>query len=161
MKLQNMILMAFAASLIFGCSSREQPISSEDVSREIKSAWDQYGIAMKTVNVDSVLAFWADDLKFITNKDDIDGKEAMGDFLTAIYNGLTIHEMNSVSTKLEVSGSLAVDVREYAETISYSEGEMQTLTGKQVTVWKKTDDGWKICIVAITPTTPDPVHEVF
>lgn len=161
MKLQNMILIAFAASLVFGCSNQEQPLSSADVSKEIQKTWDQYVIAMKTVNVDSVLAYWADDLKFVTSEDDIDGKEALGDFLTTIYTGLTIHELNSTSTKLEVSDSLAVDVSEYSETISYNGGDMQTLTGKQVTVWKKMDDGWKISIVAITPTTPDPVHEVF
>ena len=32
---------------------------------------------MKTVNVDSVVAFWTDDLKLITSDSDIDGKEAL------------------------------------------------------------------------------------
>ena len=161
MKLQNMILLACAASLVIGCSIQEQPLSSADVSKEIKETWDQYVGAMKTVNADSVLAYWADDLKFITSGDDIDGKEALGGFLTSMYTGLTIHKMNSTSTKLEVSESLAVDVSEYAETISYNGGDMQTLTGKQLTVWKKIDDVWKISIVAITPTSPDSIHEIF
>jgi len=47
---------------------------------------------MKTINVDSVVAFWKDDLKFITSDNDIDGKEALREFLTPIYKGLTIHD---------------------------------------------------------------------
>lgn len=116
---------------------------------------------MKTVNVDSVVAFWADDLKLITKEDDIDGKEELRDFLTPLYNGLTIHELIGTSTKMDITDKLVVDVFEYSETISFDGVNEQTITGKQVTVWKKIDESWKISIVAITPTTPDSIHDIF
>ena len=160
MKLYNSILL-FLVTILFLACNQEQQLSSTDPYQEVKSTWDQYVNAMKTVNVDSVLAFWADDLKLITSESDIDGKDALREFLTPFYKGLTIHELNSSSTKMNVSDKLAVDVCEYSETISYDGGEMQTLTGKQVTVWEKLDDSWKISIVAITPTTPDSIHDIF
>ncbi len=160
MKLYNSILLVLSAILLLSCNNQKQP-SSTDLSSEIEKTWDQYVDAMKTTNVDSVLEFWADDLKIITSTSYIDGKEELRNFLTPIYEGLTIHEVNSISTKMDVSEKLAVDVREYSETVSINDGEMQTSTGKQVTVWKKIDESWKISLVTITPTTPDSIHDVF
>jgi ketosteroid isomerase-like protein len=161
MKLNKLILLVLSTFLFFACNIKKQQLSSTDLYSEVDKTWEQYVNAMKTVNVDSVLSFWADDLKIITSANDIDGKEALRDFLTPIYNGLTIHELKSTSTKMNVSDKLAVDVREYSETVSYDGGEMQTSKGKQITVWEKIDDCWKISIVSITPITPDSIHDVF
>ena len=161
MKIYNLILLVLGTMLLFACNNQEQKSSSTDPHQEVERTWEQYVNAMKTVNVDSVIAFWADDLKLITRKSDIDGKEALRDYLTPLYKGLTIHDLNATSTKMDVSDNLAVDVCEYSETISIDGGDKQTLTGKQVTVWKKIDDSWKISIVTIIPATPDPIHDSF
>ena len=66
MKIYNLILLVLGTMLLFACNNQEQKSSSTDPHQEVERTWEQYVNAMKTVNVDSVIAFWADDLKLIT-----------------------------------------------------------------------------------------------
>jgi ketosteroid isomerase-like protein len=161
MRFHKSILLVVSMFPLLTCNGPEQKTPATDPLQEVERTFEQYVNAMKTLNADTVVAFWADDLKFVTSKKDIDGKEAMREYLTKLYNGLTIHDMSGTTTKTEGCDKLVVVVFEYSETVSLNGGEKQVLTGKQMTVWKKTDDGWKISMVTITPTTLDPIHEVF
>jgi hypothetical protein len=67
-------LISFSALLLLAgmvyCQSTSK--SAIDPHQEVERTFEQYVNAMKTVNVDSLVAFWTDDLKLITS--DSDGK---------------------------------------------------------------------------------------
>jgi ketosteroid isomerase-like protein/predicted ester cyclase len=126
---------------------------------EVLDVSKQYMKAMKTLDVEKVLAFWADDLILIREGEDINGKEDLRKVLTELYKGLKRHELKITSRNIDASDNLAVEYFEYSETLSVNNGPQQTLTGKQISVWKKYDDGWKISKVTFFPSGDSDIHD--
>jgi len=127
--------------------------------QEVLDISKQYMKTLKTLDIDKVLTFWADDLKLIQKGDDIDGKNDLRKVLGKLYKGLEIQELKITSRNIDASEKLAVEYFEYSETLSVNNGPSQTLTGKQVSVWKKFDDGWKLSKVSIIPSGEDDIHD--
>jgi ketosteroid isomerase-like protein/predicted ester cyclase len=126
---------------------------------EVLDVSKQYMKAMKTLDVENVLAFWADDLILIREGEDINGKDELRKVLAKLYNGLKLHELKITSRDIDASENLAVEYFEYSETLSVNNGPQQTLTGKQISVWKKFDDGWKISKVTFFPSGDNDIHD--
>ena len=97
------------------------------------------------MNVDSVTAFWTDDLQiYNTASGEIFGKEALRELLEKLYPGVEIPEVRIISRELDVSEDLAVEVVEYSEILIKNGGDPQNIKGKGLMVWKKIGDEWKI-----------------
>ena len=79
--------------------------------------------------------------------------------LTELYKGLKLHELKITSRNIDASDKLAVEYFEYSETLSVNNDAPQTLNGKQISVWKKFDDGWKLSKVTIIPLSDDDIHD--
>lgn len=127
--------------------------------QEVLDISKQYMKTLKTLDVENVLAFWADDLKLIQKGEDINGKEDFRKVLTELYKGLKLHELKITSRNIDASDKLAVEYFEYSETLSVNNDAPQTLNGKQISVWKKFDDGWKLSKVTIIPLSDDDIHD--
>jgi ketosteroid isomerase-like protein len=126
---------------------------------EVLEVSKQYMKAMKTLDVDKVLSFWADDLKLIRAGEDINGKGELRGVLEKLYSGLDIEELKITSRNIDASDNLAVEYFEYSETLRMNNGPKQTITGKQISVWKKFDDGWRISKVTFFPSGDSDIHD--
>jgi len=108
------------------------------------------------VNVDSVTAFWTDDLQiYNTSSGEIFGKEALRELLEKLYPGVEIPEVRITSRELDVSENLAVEVVEYSEILIRDGGEPQNVNGKGLMVWKKIENKWRISILIGLPSGED------
>jgi predicted ester cyclase/ketosteroid isomerase-like protein len=148
----------------WGFGNLNEVLREENIKKsyeEILETADRYFETMQLLDADSVLAFWTDDLQMITRENVIIGKDALREILEKLYRSLELVDVKIRSRDIDATDKLAVEVFEYAETVRINNGEPQTLEGKQISVWKKIDNSWKISKVILIPTTDDPIHESF
>lgn len=157
MKVYKSILFIVGILTFLACSNNVQVKSREDLNKEIELAMEHYINAIKSLNVDSVADCWAVNSKFIGKKD-IDGKEELIDYLTPRYKDVTFLDLDANTLKLDVSDSLAVQLSEFSQTFSVGGGPKTSVTGRQITVWKKENEKWKISLVNNIPSLNDTIH---
>ena len=131
-----------------------------DSNQEIEKTFQDYIAAVKTLQAESVINFWTDDLKIVSKEGDLDGKPAFRNFLINHYDGLVLHNFNAETLKIDASDNLGVQLSLYSETISSNGGEPITIAGKQITIWKKIGDMWKINLVTFIPTSDNSFNDI-
>jgi ketosteroid isomerase-like protein len=145
MKIQNLFIVLGVVLVFISCQSSNESSSLQELKKELAAVSNSYYDVLKTVNVDSVTAFWTDDLQiYNTASGEIFGKEALRELLEKLYPGVEIPEVRIISRDLDVSEHLAVEVVEYSEILIKNGGEPQNIKGKGLMVWKKIEDEWKI-----------------
>jgi len=159
MKTYNLII-AFVIILGFlSCQSSNESSNKLELKKELEAVSNSYYNTIKTVNVDSVTAFWTDDLQiYNTSSGEISGKEALRELLENLYPGVEIPEVRITSRELDVSENLAVEVVEYSEILIKDGGDPQNVNGKCLMVWKKIENKWRINILIGLPSGEDEIH---
>ena len=159
MKTQD-LFMAFVFVLGFSsCLSSTDSSNLQGLKKEVEAASNSYYSTLKTVNVDSVTAFWTDDLEiYNTPSGEIFGKEALRQLLEKLYPGVEIPEARVTSRELDISENLAVEIVEYSEILIKDGGEPQNVSGKCLMVWKKVENEWKINKLISIPSDKDENH---
>jgi len=160
MKIQNLLLVTVIAFVFLSCQSSSESSNLLEAKAELETISNSYHNAVKTVNVDSVTAFWTDDLQIYSHSlGEISGKEAFRKLLENFYPGLEIPEIRITSRELDVSENLAVEVTEFTEILIRDGGDPQNENGKYVAVWKKIDNRWRINKMVTLPFGKDEIHE--
>ena len=151
-----MIVMAVG---FLSCQSSNESSNLLVLKKELEVASNSYFNAIKTVNVDSVTAFWTDDLQIYNiPSGEIYGKEALRELLENRYPGVEIPEVRIISRELDVSEKLAVEVVEYFEIMIIDGGDPQNVNGKALLVWKNTENKWRINkLIGLSPGE-DEIH---
>ncbi|MEN8249385.1 MAG: nuclear transport factor 2 family protein [Bacteroidota bacterium] len=158
MKTNKSILFIVGTLTFLACSNNVKVKSKEALKKEIEFAMEHYIYAINSLNVDSVVDCWAVNSKFISANNDIDGKEELIDFLAPRYKDVTFVKLEANTLKLDVSDSLAVQLSEYSQTFSIGGGPKTSVTGRQITVWRKENETWKISLVNTIPSPSDTIH---
>lgn len=160
MKIKNLLFLTVIAFGFISCKPSDESPYIPEIKAELEATSNSYHNAVKTVNVDSVTAFWTNDLQIYSHTlGEISGKEAFRELLEKSYHGLEIPEIRITSRELDVSEYLAVEVVEFTEIMIKDEGDPQTANGKYVAVWKKIDNRWKINKMVTLPTGKDEIQE--
>ena len=154
-KLASKILISiWLMSMFFSCSTEKTKTSEPDLYQEVLNCSNDYFNAVRSENADLVVSFWADDLRIVSGQQDILGKDALRQFLEVFYMSSNIHELSILGREIDASDSLAVEIVEYSEIVSSNDNEKRTIQGKQIQVWKKENEKWRILRMAFIPTMP-------
>ncbi len=151
---KRMLCLAAPIMLLAGCSASEDSAaggtggaSADDALAAIAAAEEAQQAAFNADDLDAATAVYTDDARFFdAGSAPVVGAEA----IRAAFEGMMADannaiELTRVSAWVANSGELAVTVSDYTLTYSGKDGEAQTVSGSNQTVWALQEDGsWKI-----------------
>ena len=144
--MKNTIRIALLASTVLAMPLGATASSDQEALMQVSRDWSK---AAATGNVDAMVSYWADDAVVMPpGQAALSGKAAIRAYVESSLKipGFTISwEPQSAS----VQGGQGYLIEKNRVTFTGEKGELVTVNGKAVTVWRKNADGqWK-CVVDI------------
>jgi len=152
-KLLMVIPLVFLLCFTFSCQKAEEVAEEPavDVEAEEKAVLKADGDWLKSVSdrdIERVLEYYADDAVWLVPKVPMSGKDAIRKFWERDFAGAD-YALAWEPTKVEVSqsGDLAYTLGKWSGETKDEEGNIQTLGGAYVAVWRKAPNGnWKLVV---------------
>jgi ketosteroid isomerase-like protein len=144
---QMIVLLALAA--LAGCVPEVDVEAEEAALLQTDEAWA--AVALEGEEIDRIVSYWADDATFYPPAaPPVQGKEALRQFVSESLEipGFSI-SWEPAEVVVAPGGGLGYTTGENAFTAPDSSGNLVTMRGRYVTIWRKESDGsWK-CVVDI------------
>lgn len=157
MKLRSLtVVLVVASAALVGC--RQQAGPDLDARREALLAADSAWLAAVEAgeDVDEIVSYWSEDaVVYAPGQPALEGREAIRGFVesTLSMEGFSI-TWETHDVEMSGSGDLAYLTHTNRITMPGDDGELRTVRGQGVTVWRWTEpDGWK-CVVDIWNQVP-------
>ncbi len=153
------LALILALVVMGGCSlasPRFDPAAESDKLLKRDTEWATAATAGK--DVDKIVSYWADDAVVIPQgQPTVEGKEAIKAYVTGSLQipGFRIHWV-SENVSFSPDGKLAYMRSASEMTVPGPTGELMTLPGRAVTVWRRESDGEWRCVVDIWNDPPAP-----
>lgn len=135
-----MRVIVLAIPLVLSVAPSYAQEAASAIERQAKAFTD----AFNSGKVELLSAMYAETAMVLPpNTDMITGRAAIENYWQgAVKDGLRNLVLNTVT--IEDHGRVATEVGRFAVEVPNGESGMKKVEGKYVTVWKKTDDGWKL-----------------
>jgi uncharacterized protein (TIGR02246 family) len=131
---------------VAGCSSSDINVEAEKAA--IRQVDSDIVAALNAHNIDALLAFYAEDARMLPpGAPPIVGKAAIRDLANAFVSAGVVVTHNLEEVVVSKGGDLAYVSYSYELSFTGPEGSPITETGKDITIYKKANDGsWKLAI---------------
>ena len=148
--------LALAAILVTLSSSAVDAQSDVDALMQTSRDWAR---AAATGDLEAIVAFWADDaVVYAPDREPIEGKAAIREYVAESLKipGFTI-TWEPQSGYVASAGDLGYLLETNRVTLTGENGQLVSLPGKAITVWRKGSDGkWK-CVADTWNSAPSEV----
>jgi len=117
---------------------------------------EEWKAAARAGDIECALGYWSDDATvFAPGAPPVVGKEAIRAFVTSSFQ-IPDFAITWVTERWSVAGAgdMAYGVGRNTTTYRGQDGNMVTVHGKSVTVWRKDASGWK-CVLDVWNDLPD------
>lgn len=129
----------------------------EDVEQAIRSQRERFVIAVNARDFEEALSLCAADaVMYVELTDAIERREALGSVVRRMSERRVNPDLDMMTTRLEISGSLAYELGRYRKVYRHPDGSSRQSHGKYVDVWRLEHDGqWRI-VVHAPSADPEP-----
>ena len=146
--------------IVWGCAQQAPapPVDATAIRAAADSLDQAFAKAIAARDTEAVVAFYADDAKLLpANGPRVDGHDGIRS-VWAAFMGLPDLEMTLQSRDVVISdaGDVAIDLGSYAMKWNDAKGKPMQDVGKYVTVFKRSDTGWKIVVDTWNSDQPLP-----
>lgn len=140
----NKLSILFALILFSSCSQKK--IDAEKEGQKLMQLSREWSKSASTDDVDKTVSYWADDAIFIASgQPTLTGKQDIRGMVEGMSKvpGFSI-SWEPVSVSVSESGDMAYLIEKNSTTMKDSTGNLITIPGRAVSIWKKDKNGdWK------------------
>jgi uncharacterized protein (TIGR02246 family) len=152
------IAVACIAASLAAC--RSTGLDLEDARAEVMAAERGWAVAAKARDLERSISYVADDaIMYPPGSEPVVGKRAIRDYMASAFAipGFSV-SWEPEAVVVAAAGDLAYTRTRSVYTVPGSEGAVQTIHAKGVSVWRRESDGHWRCVVDIWNEAPAPAR---